>query len=57
MKIYVKVKANAKEEKVKEHVAKSNNLPMGHGETVLVVDDEKACRISYGLHSKTENSK
>jgi len=32
----------AKEEKVKEHVAKGSTLPMGHGETVLVVDDEKS---------------
>ncbi len=37
-----KVFLPAKEEKVKEHVAKSSNLPMGHGETVLVVDDEKS---------------
>ena len=37
-----KVFLPAKEEKVKEHVAKGSTLPMGHGETVLVVDDEKS---------------
>jgi nitrogen-specific signal transduction histidine kinase/CheY-like chemotaxis protein len=37
-----KVFLPAKEEKVKEHVAKGSNLSMGHGETVLVVDDEKS---------------
>jgi PAS domain S-box-containing protein len=37
-----KVFLPAKEEKVKEQVAKGSNLPMGHGETVLVVDDEKS---------------
>jgi PAS domain S-box-containing protein len=37
-----KVFLPAKEEKVKEHVAKGSHLPMGHGETVLVVDDEKS---------------
>jgi PAS domain S-box-containing protein len=37
-----KVFLPAKEEEVKEHVAKGSNLPMGHGETVLVVDDEKS---------------
>ena len=37
-----KVFLPAKEEKVKEPVAKGSNLPMGHGETVLVVDDEKS---------------
>ncbi|MBN1397995.1 MAG: response regulator, partial [Bacteroidetes bacterium] len=37
-----KVYLPAKEEEVKENVIKSNNMPMGHGETVLVVDDEKS---------------
>jgi PAS domain S-box-containing protein len=37
-----KVYLPAKEEKVKEKAAKGNNLPMGHGETILVVDDEKS---------------
>jgi signal transduction histidine kinase/CheY-like chemotaxis protein len=37
-----KVFLPAKEEKVKEQIAKGSNLPMGHGETVLVVDDEKS---------------
>ncbi len=37
-----KVFLPAKEEKVKEHVARGSNLSMGHGETVLVVDDEKS---------------
>jgi PAS domain S-box-containing protein len=37
-----KVFLPAKEEQVKEPVVKGSNLPMGHGETVLVVDDEKS---------------
>ncbi len=37
-----KIYLPAKEEKVKEHVIRGNNIPMGHGETVLVVDDEKS---------------
>jgi PAS domain S-box-containing protein len=37
-----KVFLPAKEEKVKEKVAKDSHLSMGHGETVLVVDDEKS---------------
>ncbi len=37
-----KVYLPAKEEKVKEHIIRGNNLPMGHGETILVVDDEKS---------------
>jgi PAS domain S-box-containing protein len=37
-----KVFLPAKEEKVKEQVVKGSTLPMGHGETVLVVDDEKS---------------
>jgi two-component system cell cycle sensor histidine kinase/response regulator CckA len=32
----------AKEEKVKEQAAKGSTLAMGHGETILVVDDEKS---------------
>ena len=37
-----KVFLPAKEEKVKEQVVKGSNFSMGHGETVLVVDDEKS---------------
>jgi PAS domain S-box-containing protein len=37
-----KVYLPAIEEKVKAHVIRGNNVPMGHGETVLVVDDEKS---------------
>jgi PAS domain S-box-containing protein len=32
----------AKEEQVKEQVTKGSHFPMGHGETILVVDDEKS---------------
>jgi PAS domain S-box-containing protein len=37
-----KVFLPAKEDKVKEKVTKGTYLPMGHGETVLVVDDERS---------------
>jgi PAS domain S-box-containing protein len=36
-----KVFLPAKEEKVKSEVSQDSNVPMGHGETILVVDDEK----------------
>lgn len=37
-----KIYLPAKEEQVTEEVSKGGRLPMGHGETVLVVDDEKS---------------
>ena len=36
-----KVFLPAKEEKVKSEVSQDSKVPMGHGETILVVDDEK----------------